>query len=50
VTRDFAAGRDGLGFRRVRFHDLRQFMATTMLVAGVLLRTVSGRLGLDVRA
>ena len=45
VTRDFGLIRDRLGLRRVRFHDLRHFMATTMLGAGVPLRTVSGRLG-----
>ena len=45
MTRDFGLIRDRLGLRRVRFHDLRHFMATTMLGAGVPLRTVSGRLG-----
>jgi len=45
VTRYFGVVRQRLGLRRVRFHDLRHFMATTMLGGGVPLRTVSGRLG-----
>jgi len=45
VTRTFTVIRNSLGLNRVRFHDLRHFMATTMLGGGVPLRTVSGRLG-----
>jgi len=45
VTRTFTVIRNSLGLDRVRFHDLRHFMATTMLAGGVPLRTVSGRLG-----
>ncbi len=37
--------RDGLGLDRVRLHDLRHFVATTLLAAGVDLATVAGRLG-----
>lgn len=34
-----------LDIKDVRFHDLRHFAATRMLVAGVPVKTVSGRLG-----
>ncbi|HEX2699081.1 MAG TPA: site-specific integrase [Acidimicrobiales bacterium] len=37
--------RDELGLDEVRLHDLRHFVATTLLAAGVDLRTVAGRLG-----
>jgi len=37
--------RHGLGLDEVRLHDLRHFVATTLLGAGVDLRTVAGRLG-----
>lgn len=37
--------RDELGLDDVRLHDLRHFVATTLLAAGVDLRTVAGRLG-----
>ena len=34
-----------VGISNVRLHDLRHFAATQMLVAGVPVKTVSGRLG-----
>lgn len=34
-----------VGLDHVRFHDLRHFVATRLLAAGVDLRTVAGRLG-----
>ncbi len=37
--------RDELGLGDIRLHDLRHFVATTLLAAGVDLRTVAGRLG-----
>ena len=45
VTARFVRLRDGLGFTGVRLHDLRHFVATRMLAAGVPVPTVSGRLG-----
>ena len=44
VTLAFSRIRDDLGLE-VRLHDLRHFAATSMLVAGQDVRTVSGRLG-----
>lgn len=44
-THRFCRLRDGLGLGRVRLHDLRHFVATTLLAAGVDLATVAGRLG-----
>ena len=41
----FVRLRDGLGLNGVRLHDLRHFVATRMLAAGVPVPTVSGRLG-----
>jgi integrase len=45
VTARFVRLRDGLGLTGVRLHDLRHFVATRMLAAGVPVPTVSGRLG-----
>ena len=45
LTKEFAAVRDSLGFRDVRLHDLRHFVATRLIAEGVAVRTVSGRLG-----
>lgn len=36
---------DGLGLDHVRLHDLRHFVATQMIAAGIDIRTVSNRLG-----
>lgn len=45
VTKDFIRLRKAVGLGSVRLHDLRHFAATRLLVAGVPVRTVSGRLG-----
>ncbi|HEY5273757.1 MAG TPA: tyrosine-type recombinase/integrase [Acidimicrobiales bacterium] len=45
VTKAFIRVRTRAGQNSVRLHDLRHFAATRMLVAGVPVRTVSGRLG-----
>lgn len=45
VSLKFRRLRDELGLGDVRLHDLRHFVATTLLGAGVDLRTVAGRLG-----
>lgn len=45
VSLKFRRLRHGLGLDGVRLHDLRHFVATTLLGAGVDLRTVAGRLG-----
>lgn len=45
VTKDFIRLRNRVGATGVRFHDLRHYVATRLLAAGVPLRTVSGRLG-----
>lgn len=45
MTHRFEALRAQLGLQHVRLHDLRHFVATTLLAAGVDPRTVSGRLG-----
>ena len=45
VSLKFRRLRKGLGLDDVRLHDLRHFVATTLLGAGVDLRTVAGRLG-----
>jgi integrase len=45
VTKAFIRVRNRAGLSSVRLHDLRHFAATRMLVAGVPVRTVSGRLG-----
>lgn len=45
VSRYFADIRRGAGLERVRLHDLRHFAATQMMVLGVPVRTISGRLG-----
>jgi integrase len=45
MTHRFAALRRRLDLEHVRLHDLRHFVATTLLAAGVDPRTVSGRLG-----
>lgn len=44
ATKSFLRALDGLGLRRFRLHDLRHFMATEMLQAGVALAVVSQRL------
>ena len=45
VTKVFIRLRKRVGLDTVRLHDLRHFAATRLLVAGVPVRTVSGRLG-----
>jgi len=45
VTKVFIRLRNALGLPSVRLHDLRHFVATRLLAAGVPVRTVSGRLG-----
>ena len=45
VTKNFQRLRSSLGLERVRLHDLRHFAATSLLAAGVPVRTVAGRLG-----
>jgi integrase len=45
VTKAFIRLRKRVGLDMVRLHDLRHFAATRLLVAGVPVRTVSGRLG-----
>jgi integrase len=45
LTRQFAEIRDGLGYHKVRLHDLRHFVATQLIAAGIPILTVSGRLG-----
>jgi integrase len=45
VTRSFNRVRDRAGLGQVRLHDLRHFVATHLLSAGVDVRTVAGRLG-----
>ena len=45
TTRRFAQLRERCGLPDVRLHDLRHYVATTMLTAGVDVRTVAGRLG-----
>lgn len=44
-TRRFGRLRDDLGLDSVRLHDLRHYVATSLLAAGVDLATVAGRLG-----
>lgn len=45
TTRRFSMLRDRCGLPGLRLHDLRHYVATTMLAAGVDVRTVAGRLG-----
>jgi integrase len=45
ITRAFARLCRNARLEHVRFHDLRHFVATRLLAAGVDLRTVAGRLG-----
>ena len=45
VTARFVRLRDKAGLGHVRLHDLRHFVATRMLAAGVPVTTVAGRLG-----
>jgi integrase len=45
MTRAFEHLCETVGLSGVRLHDLRHFAATRMLVAGVPIKTVSGRLG-----
>lgn len=44
LTKRFIAARRGAGLPHFRLHDLRHFMATEMLAAGVPIATVSQRL------
>jgi integrase len=44
-TRRFTRLRDEVGLPTVRLHDLRHFVATTLLASGTDLLTVAGRLG-----
>ena len=44
ATNSFLRALDGAGLRRFRLHDLRHFMATELLQAGVALAVVSQRL------
>ncbi len=44
LTKRFIAARLGAGLPHFRLHDLRHFMATEMLAAGVPIATVSQRL------
>ncbi len=45
VSLKFRRLRHSVGLDQVRLHDLRHFVATTLLGAGVDLQTVAGRLG-----
>ena len=45
VTRRFRRLCDRLELEHVRLHDLRHYVATRLIAAGVPVRTVSGRLG-----
>jgi integrase len=45
VTRAFRTLRDQLGMKRLTFHALRHFSATTLAGQGVGIRTIAGRLG-----
>lgn len=45
VTKSFQRLRASVKLDNVRLHDLRHFAATSLLAAGVPVRTVSGRLG-----
>ena len=45
VTRRFRRLCDAAGLEGVRLHDLRHYVATQLLAAGVDVRTVAGRLG-----
>jgi integrase len=45
MTHQFAELRRSLGLDGVRLHDVRHFVATSLLAAGVDPRTVAGRLG-----
>jgi integrase len=49
MTRRFTRLRDRLGLQGVRLHDLRHFVATSMLAAGIPVQTAAGRLGNDPR-
>jgi integrase len=44
TTKEFVAARRAAGLAHFRLHDLRHFMATEMLAAGVPIVTVSQRL------
>jgi len=45
VTQRWCRLRSRIGLRHVRLHDLRHFVATELLSAGIDLRTVANRLG-----
>lgn len=44
-TKKFRDAADAVGLKDVRLHDLRHFVATELLAAGIDVRTVAGRLG-----
>lgn len=45
ATQRFARLRSRVGLEHVRLHDMRHYVATRLIAAGVSVRTVSGRLG-----
>jgi integrase len=45
VTRRWERVRGTAGLAHVRLHDLRHYVATTLLAAGIDVRTVAHRLG-----
>jgi integrase len=45
ASRRFRRACDDAGLKDVRLHDLRHYVATRLLSAGVDVRTVAGRLG-----
>ena len=45
ITRRWERLRTEVGCRDVRIHDLRHFVATELLTAGIDVRTVANRLG-----
>ena len=45
VTHQFTKRRNDVGMESVRLHDLRHFVATELLAAGIPVTTVAGRLG-----
>ena len=45
MSRRFRRVADAAGLPNVRLHDLRHYVATRLLAAGVDFRTVAGRLG-----
>lgn len=45
LSKLYERARASVGLKRIRFHDLRHFHATTLLTKGVDVSTVAGRLG-----